>query len=111
MVLPHNRIIKIISGLREIQTVKIIRIHTRALTFNPELLRDSFVENLTRLRPIFCVFHINSHLELTEIAKNRTEKLITSGILCYSQTALLNGVNDNSEDLEKLFTELLSISS
>ena len=107
MVLPHNKLIQIISELRKIKTVKIIRIHTRVLSFNPELLTDNFIENLVKFRPISFVFHINSHLEITDIAKNRIEKIVTSGIQCYSQTALLHEINDSFDDLSKLFTDLL----
>jgi len=107
MVLPPERLIYIISELRNIETIKIIRIHTRVLTFAPDLLTDGFIENLKMFRPISFVFHINSYLELTNIAKNRVEKIITTGIQCYSQTALLREVNDSFDDLSKLFTELL----
>jgi lysine 2,3-aminomutase len=106
MVLSPDRIIRIISELKNIKTVKIIRIHTRALTFDPDLLTDEFIENLVKFRPLSFVFHINSHLELTDIAKSRVEKIITSGIQCYSQTALLKEINDSFNDLSKLFSEL-----
>jgi lysine 2,3-aminomutase len=107
MVLPPERLIYIISELKNIETIKIIRLHTRVLTFAPELLTDKFIENLQKFRPISLVFHINSYLELTNTAKDRVEKIITTGIQCYSQTALLKEVNDSFNDLSKLFTELL----
>jgi len=107
LVLSPDKLLSMISELRNIKTVRIIRIHTRVLTFNPILLTDEFIENLVRFLPIFFVFHINSHLELTETAKNRIQKIINNGMQCYSQTALLREINDNFDDLSILLTELL----
>ena len=101
-------LISMINRIKSISQVRIIRLHTRVLTYAPYLITEEFVRQLVGGTPVFMVFHINSHLELTEIAKAKTELLAQNGILCFSQTALLRGVNDTSEDLRTLFTELLT---
>lgn len=100
-------LIAMINRIKNIRQVRIIRIHTRVLTYAPYLITEEFVKQLVGGIPVFMVFHINSHLELTETAKSKTELLVQNGIPCFSQTALLHGVNDTAEDLNMLFSELL----
>lgn len=98
---------QMIERIRNLDTVKIIRLHTRVLTYNPYLISENFVKFLKHEKPIYMVFHINSHLEITDIAKEKVKLLVDNGILCFSQTALLKGVNDTTEDLKQLFTTLI----
>lgn len=102
-----NLLIKMIRRIKSIKQVNLIRIHTRVLTYNPSLLTEDFVYSIKEGIPVMMVFHINSHLEITEIAKEKAKLLSDNGILCFSQTALLKGVNDTEEDLKMLFTNLL----
>lgn len=101
-------LVEMINRIKFIQQAKIIRIHTRVLTYAPHLITEKFVQQIVDGTPVFMVFHINSHLELTNIAKEKAALLSNKGILCFSQTALLHGVNDTSDDLRLLFTELLT---
>ena len=96
-----------INRVKKINQIKIIRIHTRVLTYAPELITEEFVKKIKEGIPVFFVFHINSHLELTEVAKQKINLLNENGILCFSQTALLKGVNDTEQDLRLLFTTLI----
>ena len=54
------------------------------------------------------VFYINSHLEITTLAKEKAKLLSDNGICCFAQTALLHGVNYTADDLRTLFSELLT---
>ena len=105
--LDETTFINMINRIKSIKQVRLIRIHTRVLTYNPNLISKTFVEGIKGGTPVFMVFHINSHLELTSVAKEKASLLADNGILCFSQTALLHGVNDTEEDLRKLFAELL----
>lgn len=105
--IKEDLLIKMINIIQEIDCVKIIRIHTRVLTYNPELITNHFIDSIKSIKPLYMVFHINSHLELTQLALDKVQTLVNSGILCFSQTALLHGVNDTLEDLKKLFTTLI----
>lgn len=105
--IPNNNLLKMIHAVKQIPTIEIVRIHSRVLTFNPELITDSFIETLSKYQPIFMVFHINSHLELTELARAKVKKIVDNGILCFSQTALLKGVNNSFDDLRNLFEILI----
>ncbi|MCL0096392.1 KamA family radical SAM protein [Thermodesulfovibrionales bacterium] len=107
--IPLERLLKMIEKIKEIPSIEIIRIHTRVLTYDPSLITDTFIKGLKQYQPTFMVFHINSHLEISEIAKEQVSKLIENGILCFAQTALLHEINDSRQDLSKLFIELIKI--
>lgn len=100
-------LLQFINRVKSIEQVKIIRIHTRVLTYEPNLITEDFIDGIKKGTPVFMVFHINSHLELTPLAKEKVKLLTNSGILCFSQTALLHEVNDTKDDLKLLFTELI----
>lgn len=100
-------LIEMIKRIQSISEVKIVRIHTRALTYNPEIITQNFIDNVKSKKPLYLVFHINSHLELSEEAIKIINNLTDNGILCFSQSALLKDVNDNIDDLNQLFSTLI----
>lgn len=103
----EDLLLNMISRIKKIDQVHIIRIHTRVLTYAPDLITQRFVEAIKEGTPVFLVFHINSHLEVTEIVKQKLKLLSENGILCFSQTAMLKGVNNTEQDLRLLFTTLI----
>jgi lysine 2,3-aminomutase len=105
--LPAVLLTRLLQNVRGIAGVRIIRIHTRTLTYAPELITESLVECFKAVRPLFLVFHVNSHLELSAMAKAKCALLVDAGIPCFSQTALLRDVNDSTADLSALFMTLL----
>lgn len=102
-----DTLINMINRIKAIKQIRLIRIHTRVLTYDPELITKDFIDSIKGGTPVFMVFHINSHLELTALAKEKARLLSENGILCFSQTALLHEVNDTEDDLRCLFSELL----
>lgn len=109
MVLGNNELFFMMQEIRKIPTVKLIRIHTRVLSYSPERLNFEFINMLKTLQPVFMVFHINSSLEIGDCARERVKELVDNGILCFSQTALLHEVNDTECDLKQLFVDLISL--
>ena len=105
--ISQDILLRMINRIKKIEQVRIIRIHTRVLTYAPHLITNEFVEGIKQGTPVFMVFHINSYLEITELAKQKAKMLCDNGILCFAQTALLAGVNDTEEDLKLLFSTLL----
>ncbi len=102
-----QKLVVMINRIMSINTIKIVRIHTRILTYNPYLITKGFINAIQKEKPLYMVFHINSHLELTDVAKEKVKMLTSNGIYCFSQSALLKGVNDTKKDLEALFTSLI----
>ena len=101
-------LVEMIKRIKTIKQVQIIRIHTRVLTYCPQLITNEFINSVKQGTPVYMVFHINSHLELTPLAKEKAKLLTDNGILCFAQTALLHEINDTEEDLRCLFSELIT---
>lgn len=105
--IKEELLLEMIDRIKKINQVHIIRIHTRVLTYAPDLITQHFVEAIKEGTPVFLVAHINSHLEITDIVKQKLKLLSENGILCFAQTALLKGVNNTEQDLRELFTTLI----
>ncbi len=108
LVLGHDTLTRYITEISAIDSVKIIRIHTRAMTFDPSRITDNLLQFLSSLKQkIFFVFHVNQSDEITEEFRSRTQAISNNGILMFSQTALLKDVNDSLSELKSLFETLL----
>lgn len=100
-------LVRIISELKRIAHVKIVRIHTRLPINCPSRITDNLVSRLKRYQPIYVVVHVNHPREISEPTRRAFALLAENGIMCLSQTALLRGVNDNKDTLKDLWTTLV----
>ncbi|MBN2735259.1 MAG: KamA family radical SAM protein [Methanomicrobiaceae archaeon] len=102
----------IISKLREIPHVKIIRIGSRMPAFNPRRILDdpSLLEMIkkysTKDKRIYIMTHFSHPRELTDLAVDAAASLLSAGAILANQTPILRGVNDNPDVLSELFTKL-----
>ena len=112
LILSTGRIEKILSQLREIPHVKIIRFGTKMPAFNPyRILDDSrLCEVIARHshddRRIYVMAHFNHPRELTEVAVAGLNRLLESRAIVVNQTPLLRGINDDPNVLAELFNRL-----
>ena len=104
----NKDLIKMISEINAIKSIQIIRIHTRALSYDPTRIDDELINFLKTVQPLFMVFHVDSALELSKESCKVANKLADNGIMCFSQTALLHEVNDTEKDLKELFIKLIT---
>lgn len=98
-----------LSSISEISSIRAIRIHTRALTFNPYRFDKGLVETLKRNRVAELGIHIAHPNEITTDFKGALDKFDEYGygsILKMAQIPLLKGVNDDPEILHGLFMGL-----
>jgi lysine 2,3-aminomutase len=107
LILPTTYLRKVLSRLRAIGHVEIIRIHTRVPVFLPMRIDDALISTLKAFHPLYVAIHFNHPRELTDDAVRACEQLADSGIPVESQTVLLKGINDDAKTLKKLFQELL----
>lgn len=100
-----------IKKLSKLDQVKIFRIHTRAPVTKPDLVSKKFLRILNKKykQIIYLSIHINSANELTKETKESIEKIKNTGVILYSQSVFLKGINDSVEKLEKLFLALLNL--
>jgi len=104
---PHLE--DIISKVRSIQHVEIIRIGTRFPVVLPQRIDDELCAMLSRYGPIWLNTHFNHYHEITPEAAEACDRLVRSGIPVNNQSVLLRGVNDTVETQLKLCQGLLKI--
>lgn len=109
LLLSDERINDILSNLRKISTIEVIRIGSRVPCTLPMRITPKLVSILKQYHPLYINTHFNHPRELTLEASIACEMLADGGIPLGCQTVLLKGVNDNSETLKQLFLGLLKM--
>ncbi len=99
----------ILSELRSIKHVEIIRFGTRAPVTLPQRITPELVSILKKYHPVYVNVHFNSPMEITEESKRACEMLADAGIPLGNQMVLLNGVNNDKHVVRKLNQGLLKI--
>jgi lysine 2,3-aminomutase len=107
LILSPRRIDKLLRRLRQIEHVKIIRIHTRVPVVSPEKITPELVASLRRANPLYVVIHTNHAQEFSPEARTACAALADAGIPLLSQTVLLKGINDSAATLGQLMRLLV----
>lgn len=108
-VLSTERLEGIISRIRVIPHVEIIRIGTRTPVVMPMRITDELVNMLKKYHPIYVNTHFNHPKEITAEAREACRKLADAGIPLGNQSVLLRDVNDCPVLMKKLVQKLLTI--
>ena len=99
----------IISSLREIPHVEIIRIGSRTPVVLPQRITDDLVNMLKKYHPIWLNTHFNHPKEMTPDAKEACRKLADAGIPLGNQSVLLRGINDCPHIMKDLMHGLVKM--
>lgn len=97
----------VLSELRKIPHVEIIRLGTRTPVTMPQRITEDLVNMLKQYHPLFINTHFNHPLEITPESKAACERLANAGIPLGNQTVLLNGINNNKYVMRALCQELV----
>lgn len=89
-----ERLEYIISRLRAIPHVEIVRIGTRVPVVCPQRVTDNLCNMLKKYHPIWINTHFNHPYEITPESTEACAKLANAGIPLGNQSVLLRGVND-----------------
>lgn len=100
---------EILSMVRSIPHVEIIRIGSRAPVVNPGRITPGLVDTLRRNRPVWFNTQFNHVNEITEQSAEAVGKILEAGIPVNNQSVLLKGINDSAEEIKKLCHGLLKI--
>lgn len=92
----------IISELRKIDHVEIVRIGSRTPVVMPQRITDELCAMLKKYHPIWLNTHFNHPKEWTPEAAEACAKLADAGIPLGNQTVLLRGVNDDVRVMRSL---------
>jgi lysine 2,3-aminomutase len=99
----------ILSNIRKIEHVEIVRIGTRTPVVLPQRITDSLISVLRKYHPLFLSLHFSHPSEITEECAKACNKLADGGFPLGSQTVLLKGINDNVPVMKELMHKLLKI--
>jgi lysine 2,3-aminomutase len=109
LILSTRRLESVISRVREIKHIEIIRIGTRFPVVLPQRIDNELCAMLSKYGPIWLNTHFNHPREITPEAAEACDRLLRSGVPVNNQSVLLRGVNDDIETMLKLCQGLLKI--
>lgn len=92
----------LLSRLRAIDHVELIRFGTRMPVKLPYRITDDLCSLLEKYHPIWINTHFNHPKELTEDAAAAIHRLKSAGVPVGNQTVLLRGINDNVGTMKAL---------
>ena len=99
----------VLSSLREISHVEIIRIGTRTPVVLPQRITPELCGMLKKYHPIWVNVHFNHPDEITPESAKACGMLADAGIPLGNQSVLLAGINDCVHVMKKLVNELVRI--
>jgi lysine 2,3-aminomutase len=109
LTMSSRRMARTMDALREIDHVKIVRIHTRIPVVDPVRIDDDMIAALKASgKTVYVALHANHPRELNGPARAACAKIVDAGLPMVSQTVLLKGVNDDPAvlaDLMRAFVE------
>ena len=97
----------IISELRKIDHVEIVRLGSRTPVVMPMRITDKLCDMLKKYHPIWLNTHFNHSKEMTPEAAEACRKLADAGIPLGNQSVLLRGVNDCPHIMRDLVHQLV----
>lgn len=107
LVASTSRIAALLSRLREVPSIEVIRIGTRVPVVLPMRVDRELVSTLRAYQPLWIMTHFNHGKELTPTSTEALDRLVDAGLPVMNQTVLLRGVNDDEKVLESLFRGLV----
>jgi lysine 2,3-aminomutase len=107
LVMDTDKLEFIISGLRSIPHVDIIRIGTRVPVVLPMRITTELLDMLKKYQPVWINTHFNHPNEITPNAEKACAAIVDAGIPLGNQSVLLKGINDNAEVMKKLLLQLV----
>jgi lysine 2,3-aminomutase len=109
LVLAPKILDEILSRLREIPHIEIVRIGSRVPVFLPMRITQELTDMLQKYHPLWLNIHVNHPNEISLELAEACDKLTRAGIPLGNQSVLLAGVNDCVHVQRKLVQDLARI--
>ena len=109
MVLAPKLLDMILSRLRAIPHVEIVRLGSRVPVFLPMRVNEQFCDLVSKYHPLWINIHVNHPKEITPELAAATDRLTKAGVPLGNQSVLLAGVNDSVRIQRKLVHGLVKI--
>lgn len=107
LTLSDAQLEKVLSEIRKIDHVEIIRIGTRMPIVNPYRVTEELVKTMRKYGPIFLMTHFNHPKEITHEAAQAVSAFVDHGIPVMNQMVLLNGINNHPAIVQAVSRRLL----
>ncbi len=107
LILPQKLLEHILSRLRAIEHLEIIRIGSRVPVFMPQRIDEALVTMLRQFHPLWMNIHFNHAQEITPEVSRALSLLADAGIPLGAQTVLLAGINDCPNIMKDLLHKLV----
>lgn len=109
LTMPTSMLKNLLTELRSIPHVEIIRIGTKVPVVLPQRITPELTRMLKQFHPLMISIHFMHPVELTPETAEACARLADAGIPLGSQTVLLKEINDDVETMKKLMQGLLKI--
>ena len=109
LTLSDDKLEWILSEIRSIPSVEIIRLGSRTLVALPQRITQKLCDMLEKYHPIYINTHFNHPREITPDTLRAAKMLAKAGIALGNQAVLLRNINNNPNVMKKLNHELLKI--
>ncbi|GBD32609.1 MAG: putative L-lysine 2,3-aminomutase [Gemmatimonadales bacterium] len=112
LIMSTRRLAQILSDLAAVPHVRVVRIGTKMVAFNPYRVLDDpellklFYEHCEAGTQIYIMNHFDHPRELTPQAREALRMLLISGAQIVNQCPIVRGVNDSAQVMATLFREL-----
>lgn len=109
LTMPDTHIEYLLSAIRQIPHIEIIRIGTKVPVVLPQRITKSLISILRKYHPLYMSIHFTHPDEFTPEVKEACTRIADAGIPMGSQTVLLKGINDSVETMKSLMHNLLKV--
>jgi lysine 2,3-aminomutase len=107
LTLSEDRIERLLSDLRAIDHIEIIRIGSRMPVVNPMRITEDLAKLLRKFSPVYFMTHFNHPAELTRNSAEAIGRLVDHGLPVFNQMVLLRGINNHPAIVQALSRRLL----
>lgn len=108
LILSTRRLGDLAARLEHLQSVKLVRWHSRVPVVDPARVTEELASAIAPLgKSSWLAVHANHPRELTDAARLALRRLQEAGVHLVSQSVLLRGVNDTAETLAELMQAFL----
>ncbi len=109
LVLAPKILEELLSRLREIPHIEIVRIGSRVPVFMPMRVTQELCDMLAKFHPLWLNIHVNHPNEITRELADACDRMTRAGIPLGNQSVLLAGVNDCVHIQRELVQKLVRI--
>lgn len=109
LTLSDDKIEYILSRLRAIEHVEMIRIGTKVPAVLPMRITPELMNILKKYHPLYMSIHFTHPDEISPETQKACNMLADAGIPLGSQSVLLKGINDNVDTFRELYKRLLRV--